>query len=253
MRRGARFAEEVDVPVSKSLLQLREDCREVVDMEQSSFLDDAELTRRVNASAARMHTMLAAKLGGEYMRDQATRLTVAGQSYIELLTSLPAASAVYKLEGVDVDVGGNPRPLEGVVWKDLRDRRRSPATGRPTHYARSNFRAAMPRLELYPTPDTAYSITFFYVPNYVPLVADVDEFTLPEDWFEWIAYDVGIRMMIKEEGSMYRAMAAERERIEKLIDSVATDIDGEHALQWLDEEGLTSDSLDYTDESSWIR
>lgn len=239
------------MPVSRTLLELRQACRETVDLESSSFVDDAELTARINSSAARMHTMLASKLGGEYMRAQLTRFTVVGQGFVELITSLdPAASDVYKLEGVDITVGDVQVALEGVEYKRLRQIR-STSLGRPTHYARGNFRAAVPRLELHPVPNAVYTINVFYVPNYVRLVEDTDVFTLPEDWYDWIFFDVGIRAMIKEEGSMYRAMAAERERVEALINTVATDIDGEHALQWIDEEGLTQDDLHYRDESSW--
>lgn len=239
------------MPVSRTLTQLRAMCRQRIDFEQSDFVDDAELTDRINEAAASLHAELTQKLGGEFLRAHVDLTTTPGTRTLPLQTATdPARSDIFKLESVEILVGTEYHPIYGVKWQQ-RHHHGYNARGRPTHFARSNFREAIPEIELFPIPQAAETIRVTYVPNFAPLVDDGDEMVLPENWFPWIAFEVAIGLTIKEEGSMYRALSAERERIQARIDALSTDIDHENALEWVDEEQKLSGGEEFFDESDW--
>ncbi len=195
-------------------------------MEQSDLVTATELTRRINESHARLHDVLVQKLGGQFMRSSATESTVAGTATLDL----DSVGNIYKLEGIERLVPGTSDRYEDLQRIDFRERNRFTSEGVPYYYALEDWREATQRLRLFPTPNAVYTIRVWYVPLANTLVDDSDAVVLPQNWHAWIAIDVAIQLRVKEETDV-RQLLLERDRIERAIDTLSSELDHAEPLR----------------------
>lgn len=198
---------------TRTLLQLRTECRQRTEQEGSTFVSDAELTRYLNQSIAVLYGMLAQARGDAYYKDSYTTTTTPGNEKI----ALPAD--FFKLLQVRATVDGLVRILDPIDLAATADHLNAGTSGwsgsTPVVYdlAGSN-------LSLLPIPAAAYSVQVVYVPHATVLVADSDAFDGINGWEAWVVLDVCIAMLGKEESDT-RDLRASRDTIEANIQALA--------------------------------
>lgn len=202
-----------------TLAQIKERSRQRSNMEESNFVEDAELTSYINSSIAELHDLLVATYGPDYFVDTNLFSTQADVADYSLPTNF------YKLKGVDVSVSGDDyfslRPFnfnernknqEGT-WGVL---------GAPS----LRYRLVGSKVRLSPTPDAAHSIKLWYVPKAVELVADTDTYTDINGYIEYVIVDVAIKMLQKEESDV-SILLSQKDRLQRRIETMAQNRDAE--------------------------
>ena len=199
-------------PRTRTLLQLRTECRQRVEQEGSAFVSDAELTRYLNQSIAKLYGKLVRARGDQYYRSSKGFVTVAGTP------TIAQPDAFFKLLGVDVTVNGVLRSLEPVDWS----RRAMYQAGTSAYLSDevSAYSIEGANLRLYPTPASVYAVTVWFIPYATELSIDADTFDGINGWEHYAVLDACIAMLDKEESSSV-ALREERKHVEELIDELA--------------------------------
>ena len=199
---------------TRTLAELRTECRQRTEMEGSTFVADAELTRYLNQSIAKLHGKLVRAYGDQYFRTASTVSTVAGTDTVVLPTTF------FRLLGVDVVIGGITQSLEPIDWSRRADYANVGAVwsaGYPIVYS---IGASGGKLQLYPVPNGVYSLTMHYIPHATVLASDSDTFDGYSGWEHYVVLDTCIAMLAKEESDT-KDLRLERDDVEKQIDDLA--------------------------------
>lgn len=197
---------------TRTLLELRTECRQRTEMEGSTFIADAELTRYLNQSIAKLYGKLVRAYGEQYFRSVSVVSTGAGSDTVALPTTF------FKLLGVDVTIGGIVQSLEPLDWSRRAEYANVGAvwaSGYPIVYA-----IQPAKLQLYPTPNGVYSLSMHYIPHAVVLVSDSETLDGYSGWEHYVVLDTCIAMLAKEESDT-KDLRLERDDIEKQIDELA--------------------------------
>lgn len=200
---------------SRTLAQLRTDARETADMvNQTLFITDTELTRRINESIARLYGILVQARGEDYYRTSSAVVTVANVRTVALPTTF------LSLSGIDIVLSTNvtidARPI------DFGDRARFfNDTSGWWSFQSVYYSIEGPNLVFYPTPRAVHNLTIWYIPHAPTLTADSDTFDGINRWEHWVVIDTAIQLLAKEESDT-TALVFERERMEREITSMAT-------------------------------
>lgn len=160
--------------------------REMSDMENTQFVTDAEILRRVNQSYRRLYNEIVNNFE-DYFTEQADITTVSGTASYDLEDDF------YKLVGVDVSDDNRPYSLKRLEYSQ-RNTRLWPTT-RPYAYI-----LRKEQLTIYPTPSTAETLTVSYIPVPVDLVTG-GSFNAHNGWDQYIVEQVSIQLLAKEESS----------------------------------------------------
>lgn len=123
-----------------------------------------------------------------------------------------ATPAVVRVFGLDMLIDGRVIPLEHVGFESRNDFQdivwgSGNFTGQPMAFA--NYQQA--KLAIFPATDAVYNYTAWYLPVLADLVADSDTFDGVVGWEEWVAWDVLIKMIQRDQYPQAYA-TAERER-----------------------------------------
>jgi hypothetical protein len=197
-----------------TLASIKTQARQRADMEGSNFVDDAELTAYVNASAAELYDILVSRFEDYYIADTAFTVATGADTY-----TLPAA--FYKLKGLDVDVGGGRydtvRPFQFAQRNETTD----PVTADPLTV---RYRVFGQTLRLSPPERAPGNYRLWYIPRFVPLALDTDTFDGINGWEEFIVVDCAIKMLAKEESNVAPFVAQKKDLLRR-IEAMASDRD----------------------------
>jgi len=160
--------------------------REMSDMENTQFVTDAEILRRVNQSYRRLYNEIVNTFQ-DYFTVQTTTPTVAAQADYDLPDDF------YKLIGVDVQDENRPYSLKRLEYSQC-NTRLWPTT-RPYAYI---FR--LEQLTIYPTPSAVDTLIISYIPVPDDLVSG-GTFNAHNGWDQYIVEQVSIQLLAKEESS----------------------------------------------------
>ncbi len=176
--------------LTRTLAEMRTETRNLTDQANSSFVSDAELTRILNVSIAKLYAMLVEARGDEYYRTSSTIATTPG-------TNVITAPLYFKVLGVDLVE--SPRNI----------------TGRKLEF--------MSRNRVDPYTDSA-SVIVYYIPEAPTLSGDSDTFDGINRWEEWAIYDAAIRINAKGQYNL-EELARERQMIENKLKASAVSRD----------------------------
>lgn len=198
---------------TRTLSNLRSDVRQRADMENTTFVTDAEVTEYINQSIADLRDLLIEHQGPEHFMSSSTAITTASgtASY-----ALPAD--FYEMVAVRVDVGG-PSKLVALPYSiDEHDVDTSAGDWgwHRTSEGRIRYRIVGDNIYFYPIPNGAYPVKIWYLPAATRLVQPADEFDGYNGFEEWVILDAAIKCLIKEESDI-SALLALRERQEQRI------------------------------------
>jgi hypothetical protein len=177
-----------------TLLQLRTRARQLADMVNSQFVSDAELTSMVNASYQELYDLVLETDQGLYVSDSTFTLTTSDSGRY----SIPAT--VYKVCGIDYQVGSEYLPLQLFQWAERGLRNRSALRLRDRNGLQ--YRLVGNYIQLDPSDNSAGSYKLWYTPALTLLSADsdaIDTWVSRAGWEEYIAIDCALKMKEKEE------------------------------------------------------
>lgn len=143
---------------TRTLTELIAEAKQRADMENSTFVSTAEVTRYINQSIAKLYNKLVHARGDEYYLQRIDFTTTSG----EALYALP--SNFYKLVGLDINYGGSvitATPLmfqaERNMYQDVR--------GWDQYNWPVKYMIQSQYLRVFPAPQGEYTCTLWYVPH----------------------------------------------------------------------------------------
>lgn len=177
-----------------TLADMKRRVRERADMENSEFVDDAELEGYINKSADALYDLLVTRFQDYY-------LEVAPLSIAAGAGSLSLPTDFYKLLGVDVNVSGQWYSLKPYEWAERNTYRNM--TGIQPWEVRYHLRGDVngnQTLRLLPTPPAPLSGEITYIPTRPQLSEDGENSAnYLQGWEEWVIVDAAIKCLNKEE------------------------------------------------------
>jgi hypothetical protein len=201
--------------LARTLGEMVSRAKEMANMENHSFVSDAEWYGYVNQAAQQLYGKLLESRGAEFYSKEHTIPMVASQAYYQL------PSDFFLLQFVMMDDGsGNHRPLEKFdLWLLAHLVNRQTVGG--YSWFEYRYRLGNEKLEVRPAPDsTVYTVTVRYTPHMPELVNPLtDKFDGLNGWERWIELSAAVQALIKE-GSTDEAAAlmTEREMISRQIE-----------------------------------
>lgn len=180
---------------SVQLQTLRTMARRRADMENSSFVTDAELNDYINSAIRSVYDILVAAGESYYVTSDTISTDGATKSY-----SLPAT--FYKLKGIDYTYQGQTTTMQPFTFNDRNDYQLG------TSIIRYLLLGSNIRFE--PTPP-AQNMTIWFIPAFQDLSGDTDTFDGVNGWEEYATLQAAIYMRNKEEGDI-QGLLLERDR-----------------------------------------
>jgi len=210
------------MPALVTLAQLRTMVRELADMETatptSHFVDDTELTSRINEALKQLYDKLILANGQEYYAvTTASAAFTPGTGTYALPTA--AATPFYRLLGVRTTDGSRWADVPPYGMRDVAMLLNRGSTGGITIYE-YRYRLKATTISFLPIPQTAHSYVLDYVPAFVALAAVGDSFDGVNGWERWAALTAAIDLANKEEADP-SGLLAQRSIIDEQIQRLA--------------------------------
>lgn len=185
-----------------TLAQLISRSRNRANMERSSFVSDSELTDYINEAAMRLHELVAAAYGNEYVKSVSSGNTVAGTSDYAL------PSDFFKLTGVDMTFNGKVRSLKKYMETERNTYKNMATT---SWLSIPRYKLDNSNIRFLPAPNSALAYSIIYIPLLQVTAAGptiVNKFTytntsdtvnFPNGWEKFITLYAAIECLDKEE------------------------------------------------------
>ena len=205
---------------------LRTRARRRADMENSSFVSDAEIQDYLNSSISELHDFMVKSFEDYFVSEQTYNVPIATGG-----VNLP--DDFYKALGVDYESGGITSTLKAYSFSD-RNIYNTPYAV-VDQLARPMYKIEGSNIKLIPNNSQSGTITLFYVPL-APEYTDSTpgsglEFIIP-GFIEYVVVATAIRMLIKEESDV-SALERERQQLaSRIIRAISPrDASGSHAIR----------------------
>jgi hypothetical protein len=206
-----------------TLLSLRNQCRQVANMEGSQFISDSELTQYINNSAAELYDLIVESWQDYYLKSTTFPVLNGTDTY-----ALP--TDFYKLRGVDLllDAAGNAITLRPFQFAERNAYAFTPGYNM-FGVAQYRYQLQGNNIRFVPVPQTNSNVKLWYIPAQAPMVADIDTLDGIDGWEEYIIVDVAAKMIDKEEGDITSLIMRKNALIQRINDSAPNRDAGEPA------------------------
>lgn len=214
--------------------EIKQKARRRADMENSTFVKDAELSDYVNDSIKELYDLLVQKFGNDYFVKEFEFQTQPGVKDYDLPEDF------YKLKGVDLIRGETSDPFTLSPFMFIERNR----TG-----LFDNFRYRIIGNQIrFIDPETSRTIRLWYVPVAPLLSDDADTFDTINGYEEYVVLDAAIKMLQKEEADV-QILLAQKGQMELRIDRAADNRDEGQSQRVTD----VRRGLDFEEEEFLIR
>lgn len=206
-------------PGQMTLGQLRDLSKQKADRENSDFVTDAEWNTYINQSYFELYDLLVQKFGNDYFVSE-LELTTDGTASLTLPNGVNHSGArpIYKLLGVDVNVGGSDGWVALRKFEFIR-RNQYTYPNLPTNVLGAGglrYRLVGNTIRFSPTPAAGQTIKLWYVPRMATLLQDNDIADGVSGWTEYIAIDAAIKALNKEESDVQALLLAKQAMIDRI-------------------------------------
>jgi|CXWL01.1.fsa_nt_gi hypothetical protein len=218
--------------VALSILRTRSKRR--ADMENASFVGDAEWLDYINEGAKRLHELLVGAYGEDYFKKTSAFNTANGTS------DYPLPSDFFKLTGVDLTVNSKPVSLKRFMEPERNAFRNVSAIN---WFSVPRYKLEGNNLRLYPAPASVLAGVIIYIPVLQVLVGgstfatsfvnDSDTCDFPNGWDKFITAYAAEQALMKEESST-REIRSQLDRWEAELVAMASDRDAANSVQAVD-------------------
>lgn len=191
---------------SRTLLQLRTRIRELADCNDSGTRHPSSvLNTWINESWQALRSMVTAKGDLTYVANATTSTGVGpdtGKAYG--LLALPATAVL--IHAIDLTFAADDiRSLWPVSFNDRNEfHSRGVLTDTPVNFAvfnvgvESGASVGNGWIALMPAPDRVYQVTIYYLPAWTDITNDAYVFDGHDGWDDWVAYDVVLKIAMKD-------------------------------------------------------
>ena len=187
---------------------LRTRARRRADMENSTFVTDAEIQDYLNSSISELHDYMVKSYEDYFVSEQVYSVPIATGG-----ANLPAD--FYKALGVDYNSGGITSSLKAYSFSE-RNVYNTPYAV-IDRMAEPMYKVEGNKIKLIPNNSQSGSITLYYVPQATQFSSTVTEIENVIPGFEeYVVVATAIRMLMKEE-SDFRALENERQQLSSRI------------------------------------
>jgi hypothetical protein len=187
---------------------LRTRARRRADMENSTFVTDAEIQDYLNSSISELHDYMVKSYEDYFVSEQVYSVPIATGG-----ANLPAD--FYKALGVDYNSGGITSSLKAYSFSE-RNVYNTPYAV-IDRLAEPMYKVEGNKIKLIPNNSQSGSITLYYVPQATQFSSTVTEIENVIPGFEeYVVVATAIRMLMKEE-SDFRALENERQQLSSRI------------------------------------
>lgn len=204
---------------TRRLDELRADLRKQFDLESMTARHpDANLTRAINQSIQEFREIIS-DAGLPYFLTTSTNgatLSVGATSPYPFgaVTVSAFSPTILRLYGFDIKVGNIWVSLDPVNFDERNDRQGDWLTGSVTGQPRVFFLFNAAQVAYSPAADAAYEYKMYYLPPATDLSADADTFDGIAGWEEWVVFNAGSKMLLRDSQSeQYAVFSAERQRL----------------------------------------
>ena len=192
--------------------------RRMADMENTSFVTDAELIQYINASAQDLYDRLVSAYGDDYY----TSVTPVTSSISSATDTYSLPSDFYKLKGVDLLVAGSQwTELPRVSFRDRNALSMADTIGGPGFGYRP---VGLNSICLWPKPTQNGTIRVWYIPYLTHVTGSSDTVEGINGWEDYVVVDCAIKCLSKEESDTSDLQLRKAELI-KRIQSMADERD----------------------------
>ena len=214
-----------------TLTTLIQNARRKADMIGSTFVSDAEVTDYINKSIGELYDILVGAYGEDYFVSSATFTSTGATSYV-IASSPVSISNFYKLKGIDINDGGQWMSLRSFMFNE-RNRRQPTASGSVYDNYRYRIAGDSIHFEQNNPPPTGTQFKVWYIPLPTALSSGSDTFNGQNSWDEYVALDVGIKCLIKEESDT-RALENQLRQMDGELELMKEQRDASMAQQVVD-------------------
>ena len=205
------------MPTAPTLAELRDRVRRDTDYQNSDAVTDADLTIWINDGLGAYHDLVVASYEDYYVSGPLEHVVSAGVSEIDLDSVIPT---FYKLRGIDYKLGTNDfYPLQRFNFNKRNDYRQSSGSFNRFGRVYRSYKVLGRKIILLPEDSAAGTYRIYWVPTYVPLVADGDTFNGENGWDKFVVLyaSIEVKKTFEEDVSVYMAqLASETKRIENM-------------------------------------
>lgn len=196
--------------------ELRARARERADMENSTFISDAELNIYLQQSWFELYDLLVASYEDYYTISTTSTLT-SGNTI-----ALPAD--FYKLRGIDYQLGGTE--YINVRSYNFAERNLRAKNVQILDNGRRNlvYRLLAGSIVFLPENDATGTYKIWYIPRCGTFVDDTTEVSNVLDFDEYIVVDAAIKMLVKEESDPSALLLA-KDALKKRVEAMASNRD----------------------------
>lgn len=186
-------------------------------MVNSDFVSAAELTQYCEKAFQEFYGIITTKEPDLVIKTQSVSLA-AGD------TSKDFAADFKALRGIRHNTSFSLRRAE---FNEIEKLDYNSRTGKPTHYWMNGIHTAAHKWRPLPTPDTAYSLTVYYIPSIS--LADVagGGLNMVAGWDEYVVLTAAIKMKDKEESDVSVLLAERKMLLDNLIAQISVPDVGE--------------------------
>ncbi len=204
---------------TRTLTLLRDDVRWQFDFESmTGRVTDARLTRAINQSIQELRELISDAGNPYFLAAPATgTLSVGATSPYDSFGAITVSSlspTFLRPYGFDIKVGTQWVALQPVNFEQRNDHQGDPLSGGITGQPRDFFLFNASQIAYAPAADRTYSYRLFYLPTATDLSADGDTFDGIAGWEEWVVFNAGNKLLLRDNQSQqFAAFAAERDRL----------------------------------------
>jgi len=203
---------------------LRTRARRRADMENSSFVSDAEIQDYLNSSISELHDFMVKSFEDYFVSEQTYNVPIATGG-----VNLP--DDFYKALGVDYESGGITSTLKAYSFTE-RNVYNSPYAV-IDRLAEPMYKVEGSKIKLVPTNSQSGTITLYYVPLPTQFSTTVTEIeTIIPGYEEYVVVATAIRMLMKEESDV-SVLERERQQLSSRIIRALSprDVSGSFAIR----------------------
>ncbi len=203
---------------------LRTRARRRADMENSTFVTDAEVQDYLNSSIAELHDFMVKSYEDYFVSEQTYNAPIATEG-----ANLP--DDFYKALGVDYDSGGITSTLRAYSFTE-RNVYNTPYAV-IDRLAEPMYKVEGSKIKLIPTNSQSGTITLFYVPLPTQFSTTVTEIeTIIPGYEEYVVVATAIRMLMKEESDTRQLELEKNQLASRIIRALSPrDTSGSFAIR----------------------
>lgn len=217
-----------------TLSQLTTEVRRRADMENSTFVSDAEVMNYINGSYSELYDILVSRFE-DYFIQGPVSFTLTGHTY-----ALP--SDVYKVRGIDYLISGNDY-ISLRKWNFEERNKIARIVSRGIRgFSDRTYRTMGQNVFILPEDKGPGNYRIWYVPRFTPLQYSSDEMGDVLDFHEYVIVDAAIKCLLKEESDV-QALMLIKQQLKQRIESMASNRDTQNER--------IGDVSGYTD-SDWL-